>query len=133
MILVIFQSELNVNQFQFLSVFGNLPRLQPYVFATHSLLSSLFNLQSTEILSILVQLKHNIMTMAHYFVTCGQISSLFNLHLLSASVRLRHFSGNTRIIRLLFSQTLLSFTTFRSAITLTEFQFWSFLGKIPRL
>ena len=42
------------------------------------------------------------------------------------------FGQNTKAIALLFGQTWLSFITFQSAIKFNEFQFRSFLGKLPR-
>ena len=40
---------------------------------------------------------------------------------------------NTKVIALLFGQKWLIFITFQSAIKINEFQFWSCVGKIPRL
>ena len=48
-IFITFQSAIKVNQFQFWSFFGKLPRLQPYFLAKNRTFSSLFNLQSTSI------------------------------------------------------------------------------------
>ena len=39
----------------------------------------------------------------------------------------------TKVIALLFGQKSLNFITFQSAIKINQFQFWSFVGKIPRL
>ena len=43
------------------------------------------------------------------------------------------FGQNTKVIALLFGQTWLIFITFQCSIKINQFQFWSFLGKIPRL
>ena len=43
------------------------------------------------------------------------------------------FGQNTKVIALLFGQKWLIFITFQCSIKLNQFQFWSFLGKIPRL
>ena len=40
---------------------------------------------------------------------------------------------NTKVIALLFGQKSLIFITVQSAIEINQFQFWSFVGKIPRL
>ena len=46
---ITFQSAIKINQFQFWSFLGKLPRLQPYFLATNRSFSSLFNLQSKSI------------------------------------------------------------------------------------
>ena len=43
------------------------------------------------------------------------------------------FGQNTKAIALLFGQQWLIFITFHCSIKINQFQFWSFLGKIPRL
>ena len=43
------------------------------------------------------------------------------------------FRQTTKGIALLFGQKCLIFITFQCAIKLNQFQFWSFIGKIPRL
>ena len=43
------------------------------------------------------------------------------------------FRQNTKAIALLFGQKSLIFITFQSTIKINQFQFWSFVGKIPRL
>ena len=48
-IFITFQSAIKINQFQFWSFFGTLPRLQPYFLAKNRSFSSLFNLQSNSI------------------------------------------------------------------------------------
>ena len=44
LIFITFQSAIKINQFQFWSFFGKIPRLQPYVLAKNRSFSSLFNL-----------------------------------------------------------------------------------------
>ena len=43
------------------------------------------------------------------------------------------FRQNTKAIALLFGQKCLIFITFQSPIKISQLQFWSFFGKIPRL
>ena len=44
-----------------------------------------------------------------------------------------NFQQNTKVIALLFGQKSLILITFQSAIKINQFQFWSFVAKIPRL
>ena len=60
----------------------------------------------------------------HHFSICNQNQSISILVI---------FGQNTKVIALLFGQKWLIFITFQSAIKINQFQFWSFLGKIPRL
>ena len=60
----------------------------------------------------------------HHFSICNQNQSI------SILVICRQ---NTKVIALLFGQKSLIFITFQSAIKINQFQFWSFVGKIPRL
>ena len=60
----------------------------------------------------------------HHFSICNQNQSISILVI---------FGQNTKAIALLFGQTSLIFITFQSAIKINQFQFWSFLAKIPRL
>ena len=46
LIFITFQSAITINQCQFWSIFGKIPRLQPYFLAKIRSFSSLFNLQS---------------------------------------------------------------------------------------
>ena len=134
LIFITFQSAIKINQFQFWSFFGKIPRLQPYVLATTASFSSLFKLQSTSInfnfghfsakyqgysLTFWRKLPH-----FHHFSICNQNQSISILVI---------FRQNTKVIALLFGQKCLSFITFQSAIKINQFQFWSFVGKIPRL
>ena len=134
LIVITFQSAIKINQFQFRSFLGKIPRLQPYFLAKLASFSSLFNLQSKSInfnfghfwakyqgysLTFWPNLPH-----FHHFSICNQNQSI------SISVI---FWQNTKAIALLFGQNCLIFITFQSAITINQFQFRSFLGKIPRL
>ena len=60
----------------------------------------------------------------HHFSMCNQNQSI------SISVI---FGQNTKAIALLFGQNCLIFITFQCAIKINQFQFRSFLGKIPKL
>ena len=134
LIFITIQSAIKINQFQFWSFFGKLPRLQPYFLAKHRLFSSLFNLQSKSInfnfghfsakyqgysLTFWPKIAH-----FHHFSICNQTQSISILVI---------FRQNTNVIALLFGQKSLIFITFQSAIKINQFQFWSFFGKLPRL
>ena len=60
----------------------------------------------------------------YHFSMCNQNQSI------SISVI---FGQNTKAIALLFGQNCLIFITFQCAIKINQFQFRSFLGKLPRL
>ena len=60
----------------------------------------------------------------HHFSICNQNQSISILVI---------FGQNTQAIALLFGQKCLIFITFQSAIKINQFQFWSFLAKIPSL
>ena len=134
LIFITFQSPIKINQFQFRSFLAKIPRLQPYFVATIGSFSSLFNLQSKSIkfnfghfwpkyqgysLTFWPQLAH-----FHHFSISNQNQSI------SISVM---FGQNTKAIALLFGQNWLIFITFQSPIKINQFQFRSFLAKIPRL
>ena len=134
LIFITFQSAIKINQFQFRSFLAKIPRLQPYFLAKIGSFSSLFNLQSKSInfnfghfrpkyqgysLTFWPKLAH-----FHHFSICNQNQSI------SISVI---FGQNTKAIALLFGQNWLIFITFQSAIKINQFQFRSFLAKIPRL
>ena len=134
LIFITFQSAIKINQFQFWSFVGKIPRLQPYVLAKNRSVSSLFNLQSKSInfnfghfsakykgysLTFWPKIVH-----IHHFSICNQNQSISIL----VMCRL-----NTKVIALLFGQKSLSFITFQSAIKINQFQLWSFFGKIQRL
>ena len=128
------QSAMKINQFQFWSCFGKIPRLYPYFLAKNPSFSSLVNLQVKSINSILVM--------------CGQKYHGYSLNCWPKIAHFHHssicyenqsisilviFRQNTKVIALLFGQNSLMFITCQSAIKINQFQFWSFLGKIPRL
>ena len=134
LIVITFQSAIKINQFQFWSFLAKLPRLQPYFLAKNGSFSSLFNLQSKSInfnfghfwpkyqgysLTVWPKLAH-----FHHLSICNQNQSISTLVI---------FGQNTKAIALLFGQKSLIFITFQSAIKINQFQFWSFLAKIPRL
>ena len=134
LIFITFQSAIKLNQFQVGSFVGKIPRLKPYFLAKNRSFSSLFNLQSKSInfnfgqfsakyqgysLTFWPKLAH-----FHHFSICNQTQSISNLVI---------FRQNTKVIALLFGQKSLIFITFLSSIKLNQFQFWSFVGKIPRL
>ena len=131
---ITFTSAININQCQFWSFFGKIPRVLPYSLAKNRSFSSPFNLQSKSInvkfghfsatyqsycLTVWPQLAH-----FHYFSICNQNQSISILVI---------FRQNTKVIALLFGQTSLIFITFKSANKINQFKYWSFLGKIPRL
>ena len=134
LIFITFQSAIKINQFQLWSFLGKIPRLQPYVLAKNRSFSSLFNLQSKSINSILIMCGQKYqgysltfwpkLTHFHHLSICNQNQSI------SILVISRQ---NTKVIALLFGQNSLIFITFPSAIKINQFQLWSFLGKIPRL
>ena len=134
LIFITCQSAIKINQFQFWSFLAKIPRLQPYFLAKHGSFSSLFNLQSKSInfnfghfwtkyqgysLTFWPKIAH-----FHHFSICNQNQSISILVI---------FGQNTKAIALLFGQKWLIFITFQSAIKINQFQFWSFLAKIPRL
>ena len=134
LIVITFQSAIKINQFQFWSFFGKIPKLQPYFQAKNRLLSSLFNLQSK---SINVNFGHFSAKYQGYSLTfwpkiahfhhcsiCNQNQSISMLVI---------YRQNTKVIALLLGQTSLIVITFQSAIKINQFQFWSFFGKIPKL
>ena len=134
LIFITFQSAIKINQFQFRSFFGKIPRLQPFFLAKNRSFSSLFNLQSKSInfnfghfsakyqgYSLTFWPK---IAQFHHFSICNQNQSISIVVI---------FRQNTKVIALLFGQKSFIFITFQSAIKITQFQFWSFFDKIPRL
>ena len=134
LIFITVQSAVKINQFQFWSFLAKIPRLQPYFLAKHRSFSSLFNLQSKSFnfnfghiwpkyqgysLTVWPKIAH-----CHHFSICNQNQSISSLVI---------FGQNTKVIALRFGQKLLIFITFQSAIKINQFQFWSFVAKIPRL
>ena len=132
-IFITFQSAMKINQFQFWSVFGKIPKLQPYFLAKSRSFSSLFNLQSKSInfnfghfsakyqgysLTFWPKIAH-----FHHFSICNQNQSMSILV---------SFRQDTKVIALLFGQKSIVFITFESAIKINQFQFWSVFGKIPK-
>ena len=134
LIFITFQSAIKINQCQIWSFFGKIPRLQPYFLAKNRSFSSLFNLQSKSINFNFghVSAKYQGYSLTfwpkfahfHHFSIWNQNQSISSLVI---------FRQNTKVIALLFGQTSLIFITFQSAIKISQFQFWSFFGKILRL
>ena len=125
LIFITFQSAIKINQCQFCSFFGNIPRVLLYFLATNRSFSSLFNLQSKSInfkfshfsakyqgysLTLLKKIAH-----VHHFSICNQNQSMSNLV---------SFWQNTKVIALRFGQTSHIFITFKSAIKINQFQVW---------
>ena len=71
---ITFQSAIKINQFQFLSFFGKIPRLQPYFLAKNRSFSSLFNLQSKSL-----------------NFKCGQLSAKYQGYSLMFWPKIAHF------------------------------------------
>ena len=134
LILITFQSAIKINDCQFWSFVGKIPKLYPYFLAKNGSFSSLFNLQSKSMNFNFGHLsaKYQGWTLTfwpkmahfHHFSICNQNQWLSILVI---------FWQNTKVIALLFGQKWLIFITFQSAIKINEFQLWSFFGKIPRL
>ena len=105
-----FQSAIKINQFQFWSFVGKIPRVLPYFLAKNRSFSLLFNLQSKSInlnvghfsakyqgysLTFWPKIAH-----FHHFSICNQTQSLLMLVI---------FRQNTKVIALLFGQESLIF------------------------
>ena len=132
-----FSSLFNLQSNQSISIsvmFGQNTKAIALLFGKIGSFSSLFNLQSKSInfnfghfwpkyqgysLTFWPKLAH-----FHHFSICNQNQSI------SISVM---FGQNTKAIALLFGQNWLIFITFLSSIKINQFQFRSFLAKIPRL
>ena len=134
LIFIRFQCAIKLNQFQFRSFVGKLPRLQPYFFAKIGSFSSPFNVQ---LKSINFNFGHLWAKYQGYSLTC--CPKLAHFHHLSMwnqnqSISISVICGqNTKAIALLFGQNWLIFITFQCAIKINQFPFRSFVGKIPRL
>ena len=122
---IIFQSAIKINQFQFWSVVGKIPMLQPYLLAKNRSFTSPFNLQSKSInfnvghlpakyqgysLTLWPKIAH-----FHHFSICNQYQSTSSLV---------SCQQNTKVIALLFDQKSLIFITFQSAIKINQFECW---------
>ena len=134
LIVITFQSAIKINQCQFWSFFGKIPRLQPYFLAKNRSFSSLFNLQSKSINFNVGHLSGKYqgysLTCRPNIADCNHFSICNQNQSMSILVICR---DNTKVIALLFGQKSLIFITFPSAIKINQFQLWSFIGKIPRL
>ena len=134
LIFITFQSPIKINQFQFWSFFGKIPRLWPYCLPINGSFSSLVNHQSK---SINFNFGHFSAKYQGYSLTfCPKMAHFhhFSISNQNQSISiLVIFRQNTKVIALLFGQNWLIFITFQSPIKINQFQFWSFFGKIPRL
>ena len=134
LIFITFQSAIKINQFQFWSFLGKIPRLEPYCLANNPLFSSLFNLQSN---SINFNIGHLLAKYQGYSLTFRpQIAHFHHLSICNQNQSISILVicwQNTKVIALLLGHKSLIFITFQSAIKINQFQFWSFVGKIPRL
>ena len=134
LIVITFQSAIKINQFQFWSFLAKIPRLQPYFLAKNASFSSLVNLQSKSInfnfghfwpkyqgytLTFWPNMPH-----FHHFSICNQNQSFSILVI---------FGQNTKAIALLFGQHASFSSLFNLQSKSINFNFWSFLARIPRL
>ena len=125
LICITFQSAIKINQCQFWSFFGKIPKLQPYFLAKSGSFSSLFNLQSKSInfnfghfsakyqgysLTFWPKIAY-----FHHFSICNQNQSISMLVI---------YRQNTKVIALLLGETSLIVITVQSAININQFQFW---------
>ena len=134
LIVIISQSAIKINNCHFWSFFGKLPRLYPYFLAKNRSVSSLFKLKSNSTSVTFGHFSANYQGYTltfwptivhfHHFSICNQNQSLALLVI---------SRQNTKVIALLFGQQSFISITFQSAVTLNQFQFWSFICKIPRL
>ena len=130
LIFITFQSPIKINQFQFRSFFGKIPRLWPYFSAKIGSFSSLLNLQSK---SINFNFGHFSAKYQGYSVTSRP--KLAHFHHFSISNQNQSISisvicrQNTKAIALLLGQNWLIFITFQSPIKINQFQFRSFFGN----
>ena len=103
LIFITCQSAIKINQFQFWSFFGKIPRLQPYFLAKNRSFSSLFNLQSK---SINFNFGHFSAKYQGYSLTFWpqnrSFSSLFNLQSKSINFTFGHFSAKYKGYSLTF-------------------------------
>ena len=134
LIFITFQSAIKINQFQFWSFLGKIPRLEPYFLANNPLFSSLFNLQSN---SINFNIGHFSAKYQGYSLTFRpQIAHFHHLSICNQNQSISIVVicwQTTKVIALLLGHKSLIFITFQSAIKINQFQFSSFVAKIPRL
>ena len=134
LVFITFQSTIKINQSQFWSVLGKIPRLYPYFLAKNGSFSSLFNLQSKSIYLNFGQFWAKYQGYSLTFWPKMARFHHFSIYNQNQSISiLVSFGQNTKAIALLFGQKWLVFITFQSTIKINQSQFWSVLGKIPRL
>ena len=134
LIFITFQCSIKINQFQVWSFVGKTPRLKPYFLPTNGSVLELFNVQS---ISINFNFGHFWAKYHGYSLTFRPtIAHFHHFSLLNQTQSISILVicvQTTMAIALLFGQESLIFITFQSAIKLNQFQFWSFVGKLPRL
>ena len=169
LIFITFQSGIKINQFQFWSFLGKIPRLQHFFLANIPQFHYLSIFNHNQSMSMLVIFRQTTKAIALLFGQTSliwitfqsaiKISQLqfwsfmgkyqgYSLTFWPKIADLDHFSicnqnkptsilviygQNTKAIALLFGQKSLTWITFQSAIKISQLQFWSFMGKIPRL
>ena len=134
LIFITFQCAIKMNEGQIWSFFGQNSKAIALLFGQTGSFSSLFNVQSKWMNFKFGHIWANYqgysltfwpkMAHFHHFSMCNQNEWISNLAILGQ---------NTKAIALLFGHKWLIVITFQCAITMNEFQIWSFLGKIPRL
>ena len=124
LIFITFQSPIKINQFQFWSFFGKIPRLWPYFLPINGSFSSLVNHQSN---SINFNFGHFSAKYQGYSLTFGPKMAHFHHFSISnqnqSSSIMVSFRQNTKVIALLFAHKWLNFITFQSPIKINQFQF----------
>ena len=134
LIFITFQCAIKINQFQFWSCFRQNTKVIALLFGQKCLIFITFQcaikMNQFQFWSFLAKYQGYSLTFwpkmphFHHFSMCNQNESISILVI---------FRQNTKVIALLFGQKWLIFITFQCAITMNQFQFWSFLSKIPRL
>ena len=134
LIFITCECSIKINQFQVWSFVGKTPRLQPYFLPTNGSVLELFNVQSK---SINFNCGHLCAKYQGYSLTFRpNIAHFHHFSLLNQtqSISILVICGQTTMaIALIFGQKCLIFITFQTAIKINHLQFWSFLGKLPRL
>ena len=124
-----------LNEFQFWSFVGKIPRLYPYFLAKNGSFSSLFNLQSKSMISILVIFWQNTKVITLVLATNGSFSSLFNLQSKSMNFNesfLAKYQGYSLGI-LATNGSIEIHWSFQLQLKINEFQVSHLSAKIPRL
>ena len=145
LIFITFQSAIKINHFQFRSFFAHFwATYQGYSLTFWAKLAHFHHFsicnqnQSISISVIFRSFLGTIPRLQPYFLAkLGSLSSLFNLQSKPINFNVGRmsiiFGQNTKAIALLFGHNWLIFITFQSASKIHQFEFGSFLSKIPRL